>query len=104
MTDIYEIAEYTLEALKKSGADAAQCIVSKSKKDELNVDGGKFSLMRSTFNTSISMKAIKDGKKGVTSINQATKEAISKIDTSRIVVADSGGISENHTRAAHIRL
>ena len=63
MTDIYEIAEYTLEALKKSGADAAQCIVSKSKKDELNVDGGKFSLMRSTFNTSISMKAIKDGKK-----------------------------------------
>ena len=65
MTDIYEIAEYTLKALKNCGADAAQCIVGRSKKDELNVDGGKFSLMRSTFNTSISMKAIKDGKKGV---------------------------------------
>ena len=63
MTDIYEIAEYTLKALKNCGADAAQCIVGRSKKDELNVDGGKFSLMRSTFNTSISMKAIKDGKK-----------------------------------------
>ena len=76
MTDIYEIAEYTLKALKNCGADAAQCIVGRSKKDELNVDGGKFSLMRSTFNTSISMKAIKDGKKGVTSINQATKEEL----------------------------
>lgn len=53
MTDIYEIAEYTLKALKNCGADAAQCIVGRSKKDELNVDGGKFSLMRSTFNTSI---------------------------------------------------
>ena len=44
MTDIYEIAEYTLKALKNCGADAAQCIVDRSKKDELNVDGGKFSL------------------------------------------------------------
>ena len=38
MTDIYEIAEYTLKALKNCGADAAQCIVGRSKKDELNVD------------------------------------------------------------------
>ena len=89
MTDIYEIAEYTLEALKKSGADAAQCIVSQSKKDELNVDGGKFSLMRSTFNTSISMNAIKDGKKGVTSINQATKEAIDEATAQCISAAQS---------------
>lgn len=32
MTDIYEIAEYTLKALKHCGADAAQCIVGRSKK------------------------------------------------------------------------
>lgn len=89
MTDIYEIAEYTLKALKNCGADAAQCIVGRSKKDELNVDGGKFSLMRSTFNTSISMKAIKDGKKGVTSINQATKEAIDEAAAQCIAAAES---------------
>lgn len=89
MTDIYEIAEYTLKALKDCGADAAQCIVGRSKKDELNVDGGKFSLMRSTFNTSISMKAIKDGKKGVTSINQATKEAIDEAAAQCIAAAES---------------
>ena len=89
MTDIYEIAEYTLKALKNCGADAAQCIVDRSKKDELNVDGGKFSLMRSTFNTSISMKAIKGGKKGVTSINQATKEAIDEAATQCIAAAES---------------
>ena len=89
MTDIYEIAEYTLKALKNCGADAAQCIVDRSKKDELNVDGGKFSLMRSTFNTSISMKAIKGGKKGVTSINQATKEAIDEAAAQCIAAAES---------------
>ena len=41
-----DIAQYALEALKKAGADEAQCIVSQGKTDELNVDGGEFSLMR----------------------------------------------------------
>ena len=89
MTDIYEIAEYTLGALKACGADDAQCTVVRSKKDELNVDGGKFSLMRSTFNTSISMKALKGGKKGVMSINQATEEAIDAAAAQCLAAADS---------------
>ncbi len=89
MTDIYEIAEYTLGALTACGADDAQCTVVRSKKDELNVDGGKFSLMRSTFNTSISMKALKGGKKGVMSINQATEEAIDAAAAQCLAAADS---------------
>ncbi len=85
----YEIAQYTIEALKKAGADHAQCVVYRGKKDELNVDGGKFSLMRSTFDTSISMKAIKDSKKGVIQINQADKDAIDKAAAECIAAAES---------------
>lgn len=89
MTEIFEIAEYVLSALKAEGADAAQCIVRKSKKDELNVDGGKFSLMRSILSVHISMRAIKDGKKGVISINQSTKEAIDRAAMQCIAAAES---------------
>ncbi len=71
-----EIAVYVLDALKNAGADHAQCFVSSGKVDELNVDGGDFSLLRSLFNSSITMKALKDGKKGVTSINKLDKESI----------------------------
>ena len=58
-----EIAEYTLEALKKAGADHAQCIVANGVMDEINADGGEFSLMRTLFNSSVSMKALKDGER-----------------------------------------
>ena len=89
MKSNYEIAQYTLEALKKAGADHAQCIVYRGKTDEINVDGGKFSLIRSTFDTSISMKAIKDGKKGVIGINQADRQSIDKAACECIAAAES---------------
>lgn len=94
MKNNYEIAQYAIEALKKAGADHAQCIVYKGKSDELNVDGGKFSLMRSTFDTSISMKAIKDSKKGIVAINQVDKAAIDKAAADCIAAAESSVADE----------
>lgn len=71
-----EIAAYVLDALKKSGADHAQCVVTSGKADEINIDGGTFSLMRTLFNSSVSMKALKDGRKGVISSNRLDKDSI----------------------------
>lgn len=71
-----EIAAYTLEKLTKLGADAASVSVSHRSTDELNVDGGEFSLMRTLFNTDIAVKVIKDGRKGITAINQTDKDSI----------------------------
>lgn len=71
-----EIAQYTLSCLKKHGADHAQCKVGHSVADEINVDAGEFSLMRSTFNNSISMLVIKDMKKGTIVINKFDKDSI----------------------------
>lgn len=71
-----EIAQYTLSCLKENGADDAQCRIRHILADEINVDAGEFSLMRSTFDNGITMKVIKDRKKGVIAINKFDKEAI----------------------------
>ena len=63
--ELKEIAQYTLSCLKKHGADEAQCKVKHVLADEINIDAGEFSLMRSTFDNAITMKVIKDNKKGV---------------------------------------
>ncbi|NLY18330.1 MAG: TldD/PmbA family protein [Clostridiaceae bacterium] len=73
-----DIASYALDALRKAGADHAQCIVTSGKLDELNVDGGKFSLLRTLFTSSISLKALKDGRKGTITVNNLDKDTVDR--------------------------
>ena len=76
MSKLKEIAQYTLSRLKEYGADEAQCKVKFGIVDEINVDAGEFSLMRSTFDSAVTMKVIKDMKKGVIAINKIDKDSI----------------------------
>jgi len=76
MKILKETAEYVLRALKNAGADDAQCSVSSGKKEEFNIDAGQFSLLRSVFNSGVSMKVIKDGKTGQAFINSLEKQDI----------------------------
>ncbi|MCD7775237.1 MAG: TldD/PmbA family protein [Clostridiales bacterium] len=78
ISEIKNLAQYTLSCLKKYGADDAQCKLTFGSVDEINVDAGEFSLMRSTFDSSVTMKVIKDGKKGVIGINKTDKQSIDK--------------------------
>ena len=71
-----EIASYALEGLKKAGADKAACKLSRGRKDEFNVEANKFTLMRSLFEDHLSLKVIKDGRKGVMIINNLEKDNI----------------------------
>jgi len=71
-----ETAYYALEALKKAGAGKAACKVSTGRKDEFNVEANKFSLLRTLFNNELSIKAIKDGRKGVIVINKLDKDSV----------------------------
>jgi len=73
-----EIAEYTLENLKKAGADKAACTVTRGRKEEFNVEAGKFSLLRTLFDDELVLKAICSNKKGVTAINKLDKDSIDK--------------------------
>ena len=73
-----DAACYALEQLKKAGADDAAVLVSGGKLDELNIDGGEFSLMRSGFKTGLSLKAIKEQRTGRISTNSCEREAIDR--------------------------
>lgn len=84
-----EIAQYILDELHKAGIQDAQCTVTQGKTDELNVDSGNFSLMRSLFNSSVSIKVIAQGKKGVAITNRLDKEALDKAVQDAISSANS---------------
>jgi len=73
-----DIAVYALEAMKKAGADKASCRISKGRKDEFNIEAGKFTLMRTLFDDSLNLKAICADRKGVTVINKLDKESIDR--------------------------
>ena len=51
---------YALEKLCKLGADKAEGSINESEKKELNIEAGKMSLFRTTFQNSLSLEAIKD--------------------------------------------
>jgi PmbA protein len=73
-----EIGNYILTSLITMGSDKADCNVGSSRMDELNIDNGNINLLRSVFTTSITMKAIKDNKSGIISINSSDKEILDK--------------------------
>jgi PmbA protein len=73
-----EAGSYILTSLTAAGADKADCNVSCTRMDELNIDNGNINLLRSIFTTDITMKAIKDRKSGVISINSSDKETLDK--------------------------
>ncbi|MCL2722339.1 MAG: metallopeptidase TldD-related protein, partial [Treponema sp.] len=84
-----DIAQYALDALKKGGAQKAACSVSRGRKDELNVEANQFSLMRTLFNDSLYLKAIKDNKKGVIFVNKLDKDSIDKAVADCIALTSS---------------
>ncbi|MDR1409829.1 MAG: TldD/PmbA family protein [Oscillospiraceae bacterium] len=71
-----QIAEYALEALRRAGATGAEVAVSRGEKDELTADAGRFTLLRTTRSGVVSMKALVDGRKGVSALNSLEKEAL----------------------------
>ncbi|MCL2513577.1 MAG: TldD/PmbA family protein [Oscillospiraceae bacterium] len=76
MENIKKITQIALNELKTAGADHAQCVITKGVSDEINIDNGEISLMRSLFDDKIALKALKDSKKGVIGINKTDKASL----------------------------
>ena len=87
--ELYDIADYAHKRLKEKGADGAEVWVSRGQMDELNVDAGKFSLMRTTFSTSISIRALSQSRKGSYGTNKIDKETVDKAVDAAIDAAKS---------------
>lgn len=93
MNGLKETAQYVLQALLSAGAQQAQCSVSSGIKEEFNIDAGAFSLLRSVFNSGVSMKVFVDGKMGQAFINSLEKADIDAaaaecVQSARVSVVD----------------
>ena len=67
---------YALELASKLGAEKVEGIINESEKKELNIEAGKMSLFRTTFQNSLSIEAIKDDKQSSISINKIDKDSL----------------------------
>ncbi len=83
MERLTELAKMILKEAQSLGADYAQCEVSESEKKEFNVDGGRFSLMRTLFDRGVSITVLKEQRKGSVHINRFDEAAV------RAAVAES---------------
>ena len=83
MERLTELAKMILAEAKSQGADYAQCEVSESEKREFNVDGGRFSLMRTLFDRDVSVTVLKAQRKGSVHINRFDEASV------RAAVAES---------------
>lgn len=71
-----DTAKYALDFLKKNGADKAQCQITNVEMNELNVENGNLSLLRTAFNTEVDLLGLMNGKKGSTTINKTDPDSI----------------------------
>ena len=64
MYDIKQISRKLDALLKEKGVSVYEHCVSESEKQELNTEKADFNLFRTTFNNSVSVTVILDGRKG----------------------------------------
>ncbi len=89
MDRLSKIAELILAEAKAGGADYAHCVVRESEKREFNIDGGKFSLMRTLFDRDVAITVLKDQRKGSVHINRFDEEAVRKAVAECISASES---------------
>ena len=103
--ELYDISEYTLKRLSENGADGAEVWTSRGQMDELNFEVGNFSLMRTTFSTSLNLRALSESRKGSYGTNKIDQDTADKavdaaLDAAKSSEPDSaevisGGIGEH---------
>ena len=102
MTDLKRLAAECLAKLKAAGADTARARLSLSEDREFNIDGGEFSLYRTTFNRSLTLTAFRETRTGSVTINsfestdidRAVSDCMSTVESDKPDPAR--GIAENH--------
>ena len=99
MNELQHIANTGLQALKNLGADSAVCQAGRSQLREFNVDAGKFSLLRTTFDSSLNMTVIKDHKRGVVSTNDLSDAALQTAAQECLAAAEASQPDEAWTLA-----
>ena len=84
-----QVLAYAIEGLQKTGAEQYACTVSEREQREFNVDSGEFSLLRTTFDRSVSLTLIKEQRRGVVKLNDFSPEAIDRAIADCVAGAES---------------
>ena len=79
-----------LEALSGLGAQICSARAVKSCRNEFNVDGGRFSLFRTTLDSALTLQAIKDHKRGLVSGNSFDEKAVRLAAADCLASAEAG--------------
>jgi PmbA protein len=94
MADIREIAEIVSDYIKTKGDIKADFSIMSTEVREISMKDGNFTLFRTLFDNNISIKVIKDHKRGTKSINKCTKEAVIAAIDEAIESAEVGDADE----------
>ena len=98
--DIREIARYTLEKIRDTGADMGRCSVRSGESTEVYYESGKISMIRTVFSGSVRIAVINEKREGSASLNSFEKNEIDAavaeaFEASKHAVPDDAeGISE----------
>ncbi len=84
-----QTADNCIAEFKKAGMDRSKVIINDSEVRELYFNNGDISMLRTTFNTSLQLTAIKDDKKGATVTNKTDADSVAKAIADTISLAES---------------
>ena len=90
MDKLFQAAQAALDALLALGADKASVQAASGETVELNALGGEFTLMRTLLDQSLSLTAIKGGRRGTAKLNRLDGDAIRQGAEDCLAVAESG--------------
>ena len=76
MKDLHKVTALSLEKLRENGADMAQCSATYAERQEFTAELGEFSLLRTLFDTSLSLTGFQEHRKGTASLNRLDEDAI----------------------------
>ena len=92
--ELKEVLSYALDKLCSKGIDKAHGSISESEKKELNIEAGKISLLRTTFQNSIFLEGLKNSKQGSISINKISKNEVDKSIEKLLILIESSQVDE----------
>lgn len=109
MAEKLEVAVGCVDALISAGMDKAESALLLTRKTELNVETGEFSLMRTTNDIRLRMMGIRNSRRGTTSINKTDMDSISDAVTELVGLVESSepdpaaDVSENQPEESFSR-
>ncbi len=89
MENIFKLAENAVNELVKNGSSSASASCYKGELNELNVDADEFSLLRTTFDSTLSLSCIKQNRKGSVSGNDLSEEGVKALVDECLLSSDS---------------